>query len=165
MVMKKSAMQKNLTQSIVKSLGRYIAIVAIIALGAGLFMGLLMTKQDMVATGQRFMDRQNMFDLRLISDYGWSEDSLEAVKKLDGVQDAEGIAYLDVLEAASRRFDLPIAVYNVSGEYAMVKAAAEKGWIDEKRIVMENLIAMKRAGAAILITYHALDAAKWLKEE
>ena len=74
------------------------------------------------------------------------------------------LAYLDVVEAASQRFDLPIAVYNVSGEYAMVKAAAEKGWIDEKRIVMENLIAMKRAGASILITYHALDAAKWLKE-
>ena len=74
------------------------------------------------------------------------------------------LAYLDVVEAASQRFDLPIAVYNVSGEYAMVKAAAEKGWLDEKRIVMENLIAMKRAGATILITYHALDAAKWLKE-
>ena len=74
------------------------------------------------------------------------------------------LAYLDVVEAASQRFDLPIAVYNVSGEYAMVKAAAEKGFIDEKRIVMENLIAMKRAGASILITYHALDAAKWLKE-
>ena len=74
------------------------------------------------------------------------------------------LAYLDVLEAAAQRFDVPIAVYNVSGEYAMVKAAAEKGWIDEKRIVMENLIAMKRAGADLLITYHALDAAKWLKE-
>ena len=75
------------------------------------------------------------------------------------------LAYLDVVEAAAKRFDMPLAVYNVSGEYAMVKAAAEKGWIDEKRIVMENLIAMKRAGATILITYHALDAAKWLKEE
>ena len=75
------------------------------------------------------------------------------------------LAYLDVVEAAAQRFDFPIAVYNVSGEYAMVKAAAEKGWIDEKRIVMENLIAMKRAGATILITYHALDAARWLKEE
>lgn len=74
------------------------------------------------------------------------------------------LAYLDVVEAAVRRFDLPLAVYNVSGEYAMVKAAAKMGWIDEKRIVMENLIAMKRAGASILITYHALDAAKWLKE-
>ena len=74
------------------------------------------------------------------------------------------LAYLDVVEAAAQRFDLPLAVYNVSGEYAMVKAAAQMGWIDEKRIVMENLIAMKRAGATILITYHALDAAKWLKE-
>ena len=74
------------------------------------------------------------------------------------------LAYLDVVEAAAQRFDLPIAVYNVSGEYAMVKAAAQMGWIDEKRIVMEDLIAMKRAGATILITYHALDAARWLKE-
>lgn len=75
------------------------------------------------------------------------------------------LAYLDVVEAARERFDLPIAVYNVSGEYAMVKAAAQMGWIDERRIVMENLIAMKRAGATILITYHALDAARWLKED
>lgn len=82
----------------------------------------------------------------------------------DMVMVKPALAYLDVLEAAAQRFDLPIAVYNVSGEYAMVKAAAEKGWLDEKRIVMENLIAMKRAGATILITYHALDAAKWLKE-
>ncbi len=82
----------------------------------------------------------------------------------DMVMVKPALAYLDVLEAAAQRFDLPIAVYNVSGEYAMVKAAAEKGWLDEKRIVMENLIAMKRAGASILITYHALDAAKWLKE-
>ena len=74
------------------------------------------------------------------------------------------LAYLDVVEAAGRRFDVPLAVYNVSGEYAMVKAAAQRGWIDEKRIVMENMIAMKRAGATIIITYHALDVAGWLKE-
>ena len=55
-------------------------------------------------------------------------------------------------------------MYNVSGEYAMVKATAEKGWIDEKKVVSENLIAMKRAGADIIITYHALDAAKWIDE-
>ena len=70
----------------------------------------------------------------------------------DMVMVKPALAYLDVLEAAAQRFDLPIVVYNVSGEYAMVKAAAQMGWIDEKRIVMENLIAMKRAGAAILIT-------------
>ncbi len=74
------------------------------------------------------------------------------------------LAYLDVINEAARTFDYPIAAYNVSGEYAMVKAAAQNGWIDEKRIVMENLIGMKRAGASIIITYHALDAAKWLQE-
>ena len=74
------------------------------------------------------------------------------------------LAYLDVLARARDRFDLPLAVYNVSGEYAMVKAAAQNGWIDEKRIVLENLTALRRAGADILITYHALDAAAWLEE-
>lgn len=74
------------------------------------------------------------------------------------------LAYLDVLKEAALTFDMPLAVYNVSGEYAMVKAAAANGWIDERRIVMENLTAMKRAGAKIIITYHALDAAKWIKE-
>ena len=67
MVMKKNAMRRNLHQSILKSLGRYIAIVAIIALGASLFVGLLMTKSDMVATGQKYMDEQNMLDLRMAS--------------------------------------------------------------------------------------------------
>lgn len=75
------------------------------------------------------------------------------------------LAYLDVLKAAADKFDYPLAVYNVSGEYAMVKAAALNGWIDERKIVTENLTAMKRAGAKIIITYHALDMAQWLKEE
>lgn len=75
------------------------------------------------------------------------------------------LAYLDVLKAARERFDMSIAAYNVSGEYSMVKAAAQLGWIDEKRIVMENLTGIKRAGADIIITYHALDAAKWLEED
>ena len=75
------------------------------------------------------------------------------------------LAYLDVLKEASLRYDLPLVTYNVSGEYAMVKAAANAGFIDEKRIVMENMTAMKRAGADIIITYHALDVAAWLKEE
>lgn len=74
------------------------------------------------------------------------------------------LAYLDVLKKASEIYNMPFAVYNVSGEYSMVKAAAMQGWIDEKRIVTENLIAMKRAGAKIIITYHALDMAKWLSE-
>lgn len=76
-----------------------------------------------------------------------------------------GLAYLDVLKEAAMEFEMPLAVYNVSGEYSMVKAAAAQGWIDEKRIVTENLTAMKRAGAKIIITYHALDMAEWLEEE
>jgi len=75
------------------------------------------------------------------------------------------IAYLDVLRDISATCDLPIVAYNVSGEYAMVKAAAANGWIDERRVVMENLVGMKRAGAKMIITYHALDAAKWISEE
>lgn len=83
----------------------------------------------------------------------------------DMVMVKPALAYLDVLKAARERFDLPIAAYSVSGEFSMVKAAAQLGWIDERRIVLENLTAIKRAGADIIITYHALDAAAWLKEE
>lgn len=83
----------------------------------------------------------------------------------DMVMVKPALAYLDVLKSARERFDLPLVVYNVSGEFSMVKAAAQMGWIDERRIVMENLTAIKRAGADIIITYHALDAAAWIKEE
>ncbi len=75
------------------------------------------------------------------------------------------LAYLDILKTVREKFLVPIVTYNVSGEYAMVKAAAQNGWIDEKRIVMENMIAMKRAGADRIITYHALDVARWLRED
>lgn len=83
----------------------------------------------------------------------------------DMVMVKPALAYLDVLKEARQQFSLPIAAYNVSGEFSMVKAAAQLGWIDERRIVLENLTAIKRAGADIIITYHALDAAEWLKEE
>ena len=99
MVMKRNAMRKNLIQSILKSLGRYIAIVMIIALGAGMFVGLLMTKSDMVATGQKYMDEQNMFDLRLVSTYGWEQEQLDAISQMEGVVDAEGIRYVDAIAA------------------------------------------------------------------
>ena len=74
------------------------------------------------------------------------------------------IAYLDVVRDIAASFDLPVVAYNVSGEYAMVKAAAANGRIDERRTVLENLVGMKRAGAKMIITYHALDAAQWLAE-
>ena len=90
MVMKKKAMVKNLFRTIKGSFGRYLAIVLIIALGASMFVGLLSTKSDMVATGQKYLDEQNMFDLRLISTYGWTQKEVEAVKGLAGVTGAEG---------------------------------------------------------------------------
>lgn len=75
------------------------------------------------------------------------------------------LAFLDIIAKAKEYTNKPIVTYNVSGEYSMVKAAAQNGWIDEKKIVMENMIGMKRAGADIIITYHALDVAKWLDKE
>jgi porphobilinogen synthase len=74
------------------------------------------------------------------------------------------LAYLDVIAKARERFDVPLAAYNVSGEYAMVKAAAANGWVDERRVVLESLTSMRRAGADIIISYHAKDAARWLGE-
>lgn len=73
------------------------------------------------------------------------------------------LAYLDVIRSVRERFDVPVGAYNVSGEYAMVKSAAQKGWLDEKRTVLEILTSIQRAGADIILTYHAKDVAKWLK--
>lgn len=75
------------------------------------------------------------------------------------------LAYLDILKSARENVSVPIIAYNVSGEYSMVKAAAVNGWIDEKRIVMENMVGMKRAGADRIITYHALDVAGWIRRK
>ena len=72
------------------------------------------------------------------------------------------IAYLDVITEARRRFDVPLAAYQVSGEYAMIKAAAANGWIDEKGVVLETMHAFKRAGAAFILTYYAGQLAEWL---
>ena len=96
----------------------------------------------------------------------------EAMREL-AADEAEGadvlmvkpaLAFLDVVRAARERTDLPLAVYNVSGEYAMVKAAAERGWLDERRVVGEILTAFFRAGADLVITYHALNYAAWERE-
>ena len=92
------------------------------------------------------------------------EVAADVAEGADYVIAKPAIAYLDVVRDIAAEFDLPVVAYNVSGEYAMVKAAAANGWIDERRTVMENLVGMKRAGAKMIITYHALDAAKWLKE-
>ncbi|MBQ7346305.1 MAG: FtsX-like permease family protein, partial [Oscillospiraceae bacterium] len=93
----KNAMGKNVRRTIRKSLGRYIAIVAIIALGAGMFVGLLGTKTDMVATAQKFTDDTNMFHLRLLSTYGWRIEDVEQVAQMEGVAEAEGSISMDAV--------------------------------------------------------------------
>ena len=75
------------------------------------------------------------------------------------------LAYLDIIRDVKNNFPVPVVAYNVSGEYAMVKAAAQNGWIDEKSVVMETLLGMKRAGSDLIITYHAKDVARWLEEK
>jgi len=92
------------------------------------------------------------------------EVRLDIEEGADIVMVKPALAYLDVIRLVKDEFDLPVAAYNVSGEYSMVKAAAQKGWVDERKIVIELLTGIKRAGADIILTYHAKDAAKWLRE-
>ncbi|MEK5185757.1 porphobilinogen synthase [Solibacillus sp. FSL R5-0449] len=75
------------------------------------------------------------------------------------------LAYMDIIRDVKNSFPLPVVAYNVSGEYSMVKAAAQNGWIDEKAVVMETLLGMKRAGSDLIITYHAKDVCRWLEEK
>jgi len=89
--------------------------------------------------------------------------SLDLEEGADIVMVKPALPYLDIIRAVRERFDVPVGAYNVSGEYAMVKAAAQKGWIEEKRVVLEILTGIQRAGADIILSYHAKDAARWLK--
>ncbi|MBF0128031.1 MAG: porphobilinogen synthase [Magnetococcales bacterium] len=93
------------------------------------------------------------------------EVALDIEQGADLVMVKPGLPYLDIVRDVRERFDCPVAVYNVSGEYAMVKAAAANGWIDEKRVVLETLTSFRRAGADLILTYHARDAARWLKQQ
>ena len=91
------------------------------------------------------------------------EVALDLDEGADMVMVKPALPYLDVIRQVRDRFDVPVGAYNVSGEYAMVKAAAQKGWLDEKRVVLEILTGIQRAGAGIILTYHAKDVARWLK--
>ncbi len=92
------------------------------------------------------------------------EALLDVEEGADMLMVKPALAYMDIIREVKDATNLPMAVYNVSGEYAMVKAAAANGWIDEKRVVMETMLSFKRAGADMILTYHALDVAKWLQE-
>jgi len=92
------------------------------------------------------------------------EVAADVAEQADIVIVKPALAYLDVVRAVRESTDLPLAAYNVSGEYAMLKAAAAQGWLDEERAVLETLTGIRRAGADIVITYHAKEAARWLRE-
>ncbi len=98
------------------------------------------------------------------SDEALLETRLDLEEGADIVMVKPALAYMDIIRRVKDEFKVPVAAYNVSGEYSMVKAAAQNNWIDEKKVVLETLTGMKRAGADIILTYHAKDVASWLKE-
>jgi porphobilinogen synthase len=98
------------------------------------------------------------------SDEALREVALDIEEGADMIMVKPGMPYLDVLRRVKDRFEMPTFVYQVSGEYAMIRAAAQNGWLDERACVMESLLAFKRAGADGILTYYALDAARYLKD-
>jgi len=113
----------------------------------------------------KFGDRKSYQMDPANSDEALREVWLDIEEGADIVMVKPALAYTDIIRRVKDEFGYPVAAYNVSGEYSMIKAAAQKGWVDERRIVMESLTGIKRAGADIIITYHALDVARWLKGE
>jgi porphobilinogen synthase len=113
----------------------------------------------------RFGDRQShQMDPANIRE-ALREAALDVQEGADALMVKPALAYLDVIHLLRQTYpELTLAAYNVSGEYAMIKAAAANGWLEERRTILEILISMKRAGADLIITYHAKEAARWLKE-
>ena len=99
------------------------------------------------------------------SDEALWEVGLDLEEGADMAMVKPGMPYLDIVRRVKDQFGAPTFVYQVSGEYAMIKAAAQNGWLDEKTCVLESLLAFKRAGADVILTYYALDAAEWLNQE
>jgi len=120
--------------------------------------------RDAAGSAPQFGDRKAYQMDPANSDEALREVWLDIEEGADIVMVKPALAYMDVIRRVKDEFGYPVAAYNVSGEYSMIKAAAQKGWVDERRIVMETLTGIKRAGADIVITYFALDVAKWLRE-
>ncbi len=120
--------------------------------------------RDAAESAPSFGDRRTYQMDPANGDEAMKEVALDLAEGADMIMVKPGLAYMDIIRRVKEKFAVPTAVYNVSGEYAMVKAAARNGWIDEKRVVLETLTGFKRAGADMILTYHALDAARWLRE-
>jgi porphobilinogen synthase len=119
--------------------------------------------RDAAESPPQFGDRSTYQMDPANGDEAMREVALDVAEGADIVMVKPALSYLDVIRRTKESFGLPVAAYNVSGEFAMVKAAARNGWIDEKRVTLEILTSIKRAGAGIILTYHAKDAAKWLR--
>jgi porphobilinogen synthase len=117
--------------------------------------------RDAAESAPRFGDRRG-YQMDFNAREALREVELDIAEGADIVMVKPALAYLDVIRRVKERFGVPLAAYNVSGEFSMVKAAAEKGWIDEKRVMMETLWSIKRAGADMILTYWARDAAREL---
>jgi len=120
--------------------------------------------REAAGSAPQFGDRKTYQMDPANADEALRETALDIEEGADIVMVKPALAYMDIIRRVKDEFHYPLAAYNVSGEYSMVKAAAEKGWIDEKIIVLETLTGLKRAGTDIIITYHAKDVARWLKE-
>jgi porphobilinogen synthase len=120
--------------------------------------------RDAAESAPQFGDRYSYQMDPANSKEAMREISLDIEEGADIIMVKPALSYLDVIRRASIEFDLPLAAYNVSGEYSMIKAAAEKGWLDGERVMMEVLTSIKRAGADIIITYFAKDAVKELEK-
>jgi len=119
--------------------------------------------RDAAESPPQFGDRSSYQMDPANSDEALREVALDVEEGADIVMVKPALSYLDIIRRVKDRFAMPLAAYNVSGEFAMVKAAAQKGWIDERRVTLEILMSIKRAGADMILTYHAMDAARWLK--
>jgi porphobilinogen synthase len=120
--------------------------------------------REAAESAPQFGDRKSYQMDAANGDEALREVAMDIAEGADIVMVKPGLAYLDIVYRVKTDFGYPTAIYSVSGEYSMVKAAAAKGWIDERAVTLESLLAMRRAGADILITYAARDAARWLKE-
>jgi porphobilinogen synthase len=119
--------------------------------------------RDAAESPPQFGDRNSYQMDPANGDEALREVAIDLAEGADLVMVKPALAYLDIIRRVKERFGVPVAAYNVSGEYAMVKAAAQNGWIDERRVTLEILTGIKRAGADMILTYHARDAARWLR--
>jgi porphobilinogen synthase len=137
--------------------------IAILSYAAKYCSGFYGPFREAAQSAPRFGDRRSYQMDSANAREALQEVALDLDEGADMVMVKPALPYLDIIRQVRDRFDVPVAAYNVSGEYAMVKAASQNGWLDERRVVLEILTGIQRAGAGIILTYHAKDVARWLK--